>query len=104
PRAPRPLAISASSRSGTLHAPLSVTSRSRPPGLYIRASPDSDSYDYLARGVALSLLSDVFPYVVKGVPPADDRGALSILDERGELNEDLLLRRARDCVRHGYPL
>src|SRR6185437_174715 len=98
------LVISGSSRSGVLYAPLSVTSRSRPPGLYIRASPDSDSYDYLARGVALFLVSDGFPYVMKGVPPADDRGDLSILDERGERHEDLLLRRARDGVRYGYPL
>ena len=33
------LVISGSSRSGTLQAPLSVTSRSRPPGPYIRRQP-----------------------------------------------------------------
>src|ERR1700750_2179190 len=79
------------------------STRSAELGTPPRARP-SDGDDYLARDMALFLMADRFPDVVERVRPADDGGDLALFDERGQCREDLFLRRARDGIRHGYPL
>lgn len=64
----------------------------------------SDGDDDLARDMALFLICDGFLDVAERILPADDRGDLAVLDERGQRHEDLFPRGARAGVRHGYPL